>query len=57
MILGQINSGQENIYRKVMQVSDLISMCFDMHKYQRPRLAVAIVALQLMQEYKVVTLD
>ena len=33
MVLGQICSGEENMYRKVMQVSDLISLCFDMHKY------------------------
>ena len=44
-VLRQISLSEENMFRRVMQIIDLISLHAEMHAYHRSTLALAVVAL------------
>ena len=57
MILSPVELGKENIFRRVTQVLDIMSLHNGIHSYNRPSLALAIVVLALMQEFDILDLS
>ena len=56
-VLRPIHLGRQNNFRQVMQIIDLISLHADHHNFNRSTLALAIVSLQLMIQYRVIEVD
>ena len=54
MILNPIELGKENLFRRVTQVLDIMSLHNGIHSFRRPSLALTIVVLALMQEFEII---
>ena len=57
MVLNPISLNSNNMFRRAMQVLDLMSLHFGMHKFKRTSLALAVVVIELMQELDIVDLS
>lgn len=57
MVLNPISLTKDNMYRRAMQVLDLMSLHFNVHQFKRTSLALAIVVIELMQELDIVDLS
>ena len=57
MILTPIEIGKNNMFRRAMQVLDLMSLHNEIHYYTRPSLALSILILVLMQELGILDLS
>ena len=55
--MSPIELGQKNMFRRAMQVLDLMSLHNDIHYYKRTSLALSILVLVLMHELEIVDLS
>ena len=57
MILTPVSLTKDNMYRRAMQVLDLMSLHFGIHYFKRTSLALAILVIELMQELDIIDLS
>ena len=57
MVQSPISLAKDNMYRRAMQVLDLMSLHFEHHNFKRTSLALAILVIELMRELDIVDLS